>query len=166
MTTEISLSYQRTQAQITSVQVNAQQQNLALAYQNKNPSSILNKQQQQIVDEVGISDAAIKQFEEAQKLAAQLQSYTDYLLGRDRDNKVQLKQPDDEATVYVAGRSTALSASITTASIAQETLDVKARFDEEGNLEELSISKTETNIEYKRLELSLRDTEFYGAFTV
>lgn len=167
MATEISLSYQRTQAQFTSVEVNASRKNIALAYQNKNPSDILNRQQQQIVDEVGISDAAIKQFEEAQKLAKQLEAYTDYLYGRDRENNtVRLKEPDDKATAVVAGRSTELSASITKASIQQETLDINARFDEEGNLEELSISKTETNIEYERIEVSLRDTQFFGAFSV
>jgi K+-sensing histidine kinase KdpD len=167
MATEISLSYQRVDAQFTSTQVNASRQNLALAYQGKNPSNLLSAQQQQIVDEVGISDAAIKQFEEAQKLAQQLQAYTDYLYGRSDDkNLVRLTEPDGEATAVVVGRSTELSASITTASVREETLDVNARFDNDGDLEELSISKTETNIEYERIEVSLRDTQFFGAYTV
>lgn len=167
MATEISLSYQRVEAQFSTTKINANRQNLALAYQDKAPSDILNTQQQQIVDEVGISEAAIQKFEEAQALIEQIQSYTDYLFGRDRDNNsVNLTEPNGEATAVVAGRSTELSASITTASIREETLDINARFDDDGNLEELTISKTETNIEYERIEASLRDTQFFGAFNV
>jgi len=166
MTTEISLSYSRVEAQFTSTQIIARQQNLALAYQDKNPSSVLNNQQQQIVDEVGISDAAIKQFEEAQKLAEQLQAYTDYLYGRNNnDDLVRLTEPDGNATAVVAGRSTELSASITTASIREETLDINARFSEDGNLEALSISKAETSFEYEPIEVSLRDTQFFGTYS-
>jgi len=167
MTTEISLSYQRVEAQFSTTQINARQQSLALATQDNNPSDILNTQQKQIVDEVGISDAAIQAFEDAQALIAQIESYTDYLFGRDRDNNtVRLTEPNGEATAVVAGRSTELSASITTASIREETLDINARFDDDGNLEALSISKTETNIEYERIDVSLRDTQFFGAFTL
>jgi len=167
MTTEISLSYQRVEAQFTSTQINASQQSLALGIQDKNPSDILNKQQKQIVDEVGISDAAIQKFEEAQALISQIESYTDYLFGRDsNNNSIRLTEPNGEATAYVAGRSTELSASITTASIREETLDINARFDDEGKLEALSISKTETSVEYERIDVSLRDTQFFGAFQV
>lgn len=166
MTTEISLSYQRTQAQFTSVQVNSRERSLALAYKDKNPSDILSRQQQQIVDEVGISEAAVKQFEEAQKLAAQLEAYNDYLYGRGGGNSVRLKKLDGQATVYVAGQSSELSASITTAQIHQETLDIKAQFDDDGNLQELSVKKTEINVEYISAELITRDTQFFGVSQV
>lgn len=163
MTTDISLSLRTIEAQISSTQINVRDQSLSLVGRQA-PANALNTQQQQIVDEVGISDEAIQLFEEAQRLANQLQAYNDYLFGGDRDNLVRLTEPNGQSTAVVSGRSSELAASITTASIREETLDINASFNESGDLQELSITRTETNIEYERIEVSLRDTQFFGAF--
>lgn len=162
MTTDISLSLRSIEAQFIRQEIYVRDKSLSLS-DNQGRTNPLNSQQQQIVDEVGISDEAVQLFEEAQRLADQLQAYNDYLFG-DGDLLARLTEPNDQVDFTVEGRSSELSASITAASIREETLDVNASFNENGGLQSLSINRSETNIDYERIEVSLRDTHFFGSF--
>ncbi|GEM_PF-2828595 len=163
---EINASFRSVETSVT--QINASVERNALAVQtngardNGNNLSLLNNQQQQIIDEVGISEAAIQQFEDAQILAEQLQGYLDYLNGGSRDIQVQLTANDNEPNVEIAGRSTRLAADITVATYNEETLDVSATFDDAGNLTELSIEKTSIRAEFVQANLILEDRQFFA----
>ena len=161
---ELNLSLRSVEASVTQFQASSERQLLAARVSGEeSQSSLLNNQQKQIVDEVGISQEAIQKLEEAQILAEQLRQYTDYLNGRDGTATIRIVANDNEPDVEIAGRSTSLSASFTQVSYTEETLDINAKFDDAGNLQELSIDKTTVSAEYTRADLILEDRQFYIA---
>jgi len=161
---EVSASFTSVEASYTKLQAVSERSALAIEKKGAQPqpSSVLNNQQQQIVDEVGISEAAIAQFEEAQALADQLQNYLNYLNGNAGDLKVQITANDNQPDVSIAGESTKLSASIEIATYKEETLDINAKFDDAGNLQELSVNKTSVSAEYVRADVSFESTQFFA----
>ncbi|MCI5060008.1 MAG: hypothetical protein MRY79_02930 [Alphaproteobacteria bacterium] len=161
--TQIAVSYRSVEVNVTSLQVAEQRQRFDLRVgQKPEPSNILNNQERQIFDDVGISDAALEKLEEAKKLAEQLQDYLDYLKGRGRENSVKITPPQGEPSDVIAKRSTRLAASVTVGSITEKTLEISAEFDEAGKLSELSVSKSETTVEFVRAELTLEQRGFFA----
>lgn len=163
--TQVLASYRSVEADITSVQLSAQKQSLAVARQGKSPSNLLNKQESQLADEVSISEQAIRKFEEARRLAEQLDAYLKYLKGEAGAELPKITDADRGPDVVIAGRSTNLSATITAGSITEKTLEISAEIDDEGNVSSLSVSKTETTVEFVRAEIILEDKQFYAAIS-
>jgi len=161
---EIQASFTSVEASYTSIQASSERHALAIEKKGNRPPPppSLNNQQQQIVDEVGISQEAIAKFEEAQALADQLQGYLDYLNGNTDDITVQITANDNEANTTIAGSSSKLSASIEVATYKEETLDINAKFDDAGNLTELSIDKTSVTAEYIKADLILEERQFFA----
>lgn len=160
---QLLVSYRSVEAEFTSIQATSQQQNLAVAVRgNKQSSNLLNPQERQIVDDVDISDAALQKLEEAQILAKQLQEYLNYLKGKKGQSLPRITVPSDDPDVVIAGRSTNLSASITVGSIKEETLEISASFDDEGNIKELSVTKTQISSQFIQAEIILEDRQFYA----
>ena len=159
---EINASITRTQTSVTSYQASAERNNLA--YQKRgDESQNLTNQQNQIVDEVGISTEAVQQLQEAQRLDQQLRAYNDYLNGGTQPNiLVTLIANDNEPDVEIAGQSTRLSASITIAEVEQETLSVSAKLDDDGNLTELSVSKETISAQYIQADITSEEFSFYA----
>lgn len=159
---EINASVTRTQTSVTSYQASAQKS--TLAYQKRGAVlSNLTNQQNQIVDEVGISTEAIQQLEEAQRLNQQLRAYNDYLNGNAQPNiLVTLTANDNTPDVGIAGQSTKLSASITVAEVQQETLSISAKLNDEGNLTELSVSKETISAQYIQADITSEEFSFYA----
>lgn len=160
---QVVATYRSIEASYTSIQATSQRDALAVKIGgDKKPSNILNPQQQQIVDDVGISQEALQKFEDAQLIAKQLQDYLDYLNGRKNSSKVQIVPVNQEASVEISGRSTKLSASIEVATYKEETLQITADIDDEGNLTSLSIDKTTISAEYISANISFEDFQFYA----
>jgi len=160
---QVVATYRSIEASYMSIQATSQRDALAVKIGgDKKRSNILNTQQQQIVDDVGISQEALQKFEDAQLIAKQLQDYLDYLNGRKDEVNVQIVPTNQEASVEIAGRSTKLSASIEVATYKEETLQITADLDDEGNLTSLSIDKTTISAEYISANISFEDTQFYA----
>ncbi len=165
---EINASVTSTRTSITSYQATSERNALAVRSNgnNKPPSaSVLNNQQNQIVDEVGISQEAIAQFEEAQRLNEQIRAYSGYLNGDDAPSSVisfVANANDNDADVEIAGQSTKLSASITVAEYSEETLSLSAKIDDDGNLTELTISKESISAQYISAEITSEEFSFYA----
>ena len=164
---EFNASFRSVETSVTQINASIERNALAVrandARDNSDNLSLLNNQQQQIIDEVGISEAAIQQFEDAQILAEQLQGYLDYLNGGSRNVQVQLTANDNEPNVEIAGRSTRLAADITVATYNEETLEISGTIDNAGNLTELSIERTSINAEFTQASLILEDRQFFAA---
>ena len=160
--TEINASITRTQTSVTSYQASYERN--TLAYQKRGDEALnLTNQQNQIVDEVGISQEAIQQLEEAQRLDQQLRAYNDYFNGDAQPNiLVTLTANDNTPDVEIAGQSTRLSASITIAEVSQETLSVSATLDDDGNLTELSVSKESISAQYIQADITSEEFSFYA----
>ena len=161
--TQVLASYRSVEADFVSIQASSSQQSLAVLAKNNSPSSLLNKQESQLADEVSISPEAIEKFEEARRLQEFLDSYLSYLKGDSESELPKIGEVTGEPTAVITGRSTNLSASITAGRIREETLEVAADIDDEGNVNSLTITKTETTVEFVRAELTLEDTQFYAA---
>ncbi len=164
---ELNASFKSTEISVTQLKASAERNALAVQTNNqqKPSSSLLNDQQRQIVDEVGISDAAIQKFEDAQILADQLRGYVDYLNGNSNSESgfpISITANDNEPTTTIAGSSSKLSASVTAVSFKEETLDINAKFDDAGNLTELSIDKTSVTAEYIKADLILEERQFFA----
>lgn len=163
---ELNASFKSVETSYTSLQVSSERHSLAVERQGNKapPPPPLNNQQQQIVDEVGISQEAIQKFQEAQALADQLIGYLDYLNGNtDNDGtSVQIISNDNEPSVTIAGESSKLSASIEVATYKEQTLDINAKFDDAGNLQELSINASSITAEYVRAELITEQRQFFA----
>ncbi len=163
---QVVASYRSIEANVMSFQASSQRQSVSVQGSGvKKHSHILNTQEQQIVDEVGISDAAVKQFEESQLLAQKLQEYLDYLKGRESRDLPRIKSLDDEASISISGRSTNLAASVTVGSIKEETLEIVADFDDDGALSALTVTQTQTTVEFIHAEIILEDRQFYAAIS-
>lgn len=164
--TELNISLRSVEASYTSLQVSSERSSLAVARQDAGSSSPsqLNNQQQQIIDEVGISQEAIQQFQEAQALADQLIGYLDYLNGNtDSDGtSIQITANDNQPSVTIAAESSKLSASIEVATYKEQTLDINATFDGAGNLQELNINASSVTAEYVRAELITEQRQFFA----
>ena len=162
---EVNATFKSLELSYTSFQASRESQSLAVrANSSRLSSSLLNPQENQIVDDVGISSEAVQQFEEAKILADQLQNYLDYLNGRGGDDGVlRITENDNQPDVEIAGRSTNIAASIEIATYSEETLEVQASFDDSGNLQELSIDRTIVTAEYIRADFILEDRQFYAA---
>jgi hypothetical protein len=160
--TQLLASYRSTQADFVSIQASASQKSLAVLAPNKNSySSILNKQENQLADEVNISPEAIKKFEEARRLEEFLDNYLKYLKGEEDNSPQKIKHPDDKPSAVVAGEATKVSASITAGRVTEETLEIAADIDVEGNLNSLSVTKTKVTTEFVQTELSVQHAGFY-----
>ena len=164
--TQIVASYRSVEADVTSYQAALQRQNLSLNITGKKPKDEnLSPQAQQIVDDVGISQEALDKLKEAQKLADYLQSYLDYLKGRGKTPPARIIPPQEGSgpRVEISGQSTNLAASVTVGSIRAETLEVTATLDDNGNISELSITKTSTTIEFAQIDITRQDQQFYAS---
>lgn len=160
---ELNASFRSVETNVTKLQAYSEKKSLAvLSKENKSDSPLLNAQQQQIIDDVDISAGALKQLEEAQALATQLQQYLDYLKGRNDNNRISLV-PKDKPNVVIAGESTKIAASITVATYQEETLDINAKFDDDGTLRELTIDKKSISAEYIDAQFVREDFSFIAA---
>lgn len=158
-----SISIQSLSAEITQISTRSERQ--ALAYQSGSKApvpSLLNSQESQIVDDVNISDLAVKQLQDARSLNNQLQRYLDYLRGDDSENKVTLTPSNDRAEA-IAARATSFEANITAGKITETNLEVDFTLDDEGNLTELSVKASQTTTEFVKAEFTLSDTQFFAA---
>lgn len=159
---QVQLSYRSVEASYTNVQFASQQQSLALQIGADKAQEGLTKQQNQIIDEVGVSSEAVDKLREAQVLAEQLKKYLDYLKGKDLLQNYRVLPYDNNADVTISGRSTTLAGSVTVASYSEETLDIAATFDDDGNLTELVVDKTSVSAEYVKADIILEDTQFFA----
>jgi hypothetical protein len=160
--TQVLASYRSVEANFTSFQASVQKQSLAAQVRSEPaPPNLLNKQQSQLADEISISDSALQKFEEARRVEEQLRAYLNYLKGREED-KPHIIPDEQEPTAVISGRSTNISASITAGSIHEESLEISADIDDEGNLNSLTVTKTEKTVEFVHAELILEDTQFYS----
>lgn len=160
--TQVLASYRSTQAEFVSLQASSQQTSLTVLAKDNSPSNLLNKQENQLADEVSISPEAIEKFEEARRLQEFLDSYLRYLKGEPDDELPKVGEVNGEPTAVVAGQSTNISASITAGRITEESLEIAADIDEEGNINALTVTKTETTVEFVSAELSVQDFGFYA----
>lgn len=162
---EVNASFRSVEASVTKLEAYSEKSSLALRADGHKPqSSLLNPQEAQIVDEVGISDAALQKFQDVKILADQLQDYLDYLNGNqnDDDSFVSITANDNAPDITIAGESTKLAASVTVATYKEESLDVNAKFDDNGNLQELSISKETISAEYVQADVILNQQQFFA----
>ena len=162
---QVVASFRSVEAELTSVQLSSQRQSLAVRVGGGEKPNLLNKQQNDIVDGVDLSQEAVQKLEEAQVLARQLADYLDYLKGRGPNPLARITAPDENPDVVVAGRSTNLAASITAGKITEKTLEISANFDDEGNLSELTITKTQASVEFVKADFILEDRQFYAAIS-
>ncbi len=161
---EINASFRSVEASVTSYQATSQRDALTVKIgSNRDKPSLLNKQEKQIIDDVAISNDAVKQLESARAVSEKLSAYLDYLKGRNDNNQVRLTARNNDPAVTIQGRSTNIAASVTVASYREETLDINAKFDDAGNLQELSINKTTITAEYVQADLIVQDHQFYAS---
>ena len=158
---QVQLSYSSSEFNATNVQFLEQRRGLSIQESQPKITDGLNAQQRQVIDDVGISQKAVDKLREAQELINQLQQYLDYLYGREGDPSIQIKPAEDRPNVEIFGRSTTLAASVTVATYLEETVDLTANFDDNGNLSSLSISKTSIKAQYVQASYILEDTQFY-----
>ena len=159
---QVVASYRSVEASVTNVQFASQRQSLALQIGEQKSQEGLNKQQRQVVDEVGVSNEAVDKLRDAQVLAEQLKNYLDYLKGKDLLQNYRVLPYDQNADVTIAGRSTNIAGSITVATYNEERLDISATFDDNGNLTELVVDKTSVSAEYVKADIILEDTQFFA----
>lgn len=162
---EGSIKIQSTSVEITQLKARAERQ--ALAYRSSKPSqnTIFNRQENQIIDDVNISDAAIKQLEQARSFNNKLEKYLDYLKGNNqnkRDVRLILQNRNDE---QISARVTSFDASITAGKITGETLEIDFTLNDIGNLTDLTIGTSKTTTEFVSSERTLSDTQFYYSRT-
>lgn len=162
---QVVASFRSVEAELTSVQLSSQRQSLAVRVGGGEKPNLLNKQQNDIVDGVDLSQEAVQKLEEAQALARQLAEYLDYLKDRGSNPLARITAPDENPDAVIAGRSTNLAASITAGKITEKTLEISADFDDEGNLSELTITKTQASVEFVRADFILEDRQFYAAIS-
>lgn len=158
-----SLSIQSVQADITQIAVRSER--TALAYQSGSKASgslLLNTQESQIIDDVSISDAAVKQLEDTRALNNQLQRYLDYLRGEDNQTSVTIISKDNRPEA-IAARATTVEASITAGKITETNIDIDFSLNDDGQLTELTVKASQTTTEFIRAEYSLNDTQFYAS---
>jgi len=165
MSIQGSISISSVQAEIS--QISAKSERQAVAYRsNSNPSSpasFLNAQENQIVDDVNISDAAVKQLEQARALNDQLQSYLDYLKGNDQNKTNVRLVPTSAPTQEIAARATSLEASITAGKVTESNIDIDFTLDDNGDLSSLSVEASKTTTEFVSTSYTLSDTAFYAS---
>ena len=159
---EFSASISSTRTSIASYQSTYEREAVAVRTQNQTQNPLLNAQQNQIVDEVGISQEAIAQFEEAQRLNEQIRNYSDYLNG-DNNSVLSFVANDNESRTEISGQSTKLSASVTVAEYSEETLNISGTIDADGNLSTLTVSKETINAQYISAEITREDFSFYAS---
>jgi len=123
--------------------------------------SLLNTQESQIIDDVNISDAALKQLEDSRALNNQLQRYLDYLRGEDNQTSVTITSRDNRPEA-IAARATTVEASITAGKINKTNIDIDFTLNDDGELNELTVKASQTTTEFIRAEYSLNDTQFYA----
>ena len=156
-----SISIQSVQADIT--QISARSERSALAYQSGSKAhtpSLLNTQESQIVDDVSISDAAIKQLQETRALNNQLQQYLDDLRSDDNQTNVTITQADNRPEA-IAARATTVKASITAGKITETNLDIDFTLNDAGELTDLTVKASQTTTEFVSAKYSMSDIQFY-----
>ena len=158
---EGSIKIQSVSAEVTQLRAHSERQAIAYKSSKPVPASIFNTQENQIIDDVNISNAAVKQLEDARALNNQLQKYLDYLKGKDND-KIRLV-PANSNREEIAARVTSFDASITVGKITEETLEIDFTLDDAGNLKELTVSASKMTTEFVSLEFMLTDTQFYAS---
>lgn len=160
---EGSIKIQSVSAEVTQLRAHSERQAIAYKSSKPAPASIFNNQENQIIDDVNISDAAVKQLEEARALNQQLQRYLDHLKGNNQaSNNVRLA-PANGNREEIAARVTSFDASITAGTITEETLEIDFTLDDVGNLKELTVSVSKTTTKFVSLEFMLTDTQFYAS---
>lgn len=166
MMNQIVATFKSVEASYTSIKASSQRQALAVQIGgDQKPSNLLNNQQQQIVDEVGISEGALQKFEDAQALISQLQGYLNYLNGNGSALDVRITEANDEADVTIAARETNIAASIEVATYKEENIELTADFDDNGNLTSLSVSKETISAEYIKASYIVEDKQFFAQFS-
>lgn len=165
--TTITASISSVEAQIQTYSASVERSQIAVQQGRPPPppkTGGFNPQQQQIVDETNISTEALQKLQEAQEIAAQLEEYLNYLQGKSSDLiTVTIEPVSADPDVVISGQSTTLAASITTGTITEKTLELSAEFDDEGNLEDLTITQTRTDIEFMQASFSYENMSFYAA---
>lgn len=159
---QVLATYRSVETNVTHVQLASSRQDIAIQLNNSSKIDDLNLQQQQLVDEVVISQEAVDKLQQAQKLLKHLQNYLDYLYGREKKVDVKIGLPEDNPEVTIEGRSTNLAASVTVVTYSEESLEILADFDDGGNVTGLSIAKTSIDAEYIHASYILEDTQFYA----
>lgn len=141
-------------------------QSIAFSDIKQNGAALQNatNQENQIIDAVGISDAAIEKLNEAKALSDKLKSYLDYLNGTSSQSVVVIKANDnDENSIQIDAQSVKASANISYTKTTATQTDIKARFTNDGQLIDLEInqiriSEEELNVDLQSriLDLSIR----------
>ena len=169
---ELNASFKSVETSVTQVQASYERSALSIQSngvrsnnQPPPPTPASSVQQQQLVDEVDISAEALQKFEEATALADQLQNYLDYLNGTSSEPYSVSITPtanDNSPDITIAGEQSKLSASITVATYEEKTLDINAKFDDAGNLQELSIDTTSITAKSVKAELITEQRQFFA----
>ena len=100
-------------------------------------------QDNQIIDDLDISAAAIKKLNEAKALSEQIQNYLDYLNGETPQNIV-LTTPsndNDNSNIQINAQSVETSTSISYSETTATQTDINARFTDDGELIDLEINQ-------------------------
>jgi len=127
-----------------SITVESQLQRNAVAFRGgsgNSDSPLLNAQQNQIVDDVGISPEAIQKLEQARVLENQLRQYLNYLKGEAPQNVLLVEANDNSEGARIDARSESLSASISYTETTATQTNISARFTDEGELVDLAIDQ-------------------------
>ena len=158
---QVELSYRSTQASVTSLQYQSSRQDLSVRLGQSSQNLDLSRQQRQIIDEVGISQEAVTRLREAQELANQLQNYLDYLNGKTEGINIQISPKLNAASVEISGHLTKSELSFIKAAYRETNIDIVANYDDNDNLQSLSVSKSKVEAQYVRTSAGLQQTQFY-----
>lgn len=157
---QVQLSYRSVEASVTYVQYQSSRQDLAVRLNKPSQNQDLNPQQRQIIDDVGISQEAVLKLREAQELANQLQNYLDYLNGNARELGIEITPSEGRGDIEISGQSTDLAASITVARYKETSIDVMAQYNDEGDLQSLSVQKSSMSTQYVKVSAIMENSQF------
>ncbi|MEM8832959.1 MAG: hypothetical protein AAGB32_00315 [Pseudomonadota bacterium] len=170
MTIEVNATITSYQQRSIEIQTQSQQARIGVSSGRPPPTSApseFSNQEQQIIDDVGISAEAIEQLQAARALADQLQDYLDYLNSRAPQNVLLTdidgpENPNAE-NVQINAQATSLSASISYTETTATQTSVSAEFTDEGELinleiDQIRVSERELNVELQSqiLDLSIQ----------
>ena len=169
MTIEVNATITSYQQRSIELQTQSQQARIGVSSGRPPPPppSEFSNQEQQIIDDVGISAQAIEQLQAARALADQLQDYLDYLNGRAPQNvlltDVDGPENPNAENVQINAQATSLSASISYTETTATQTSISAEFTDEGELinfeiDQIRVSERELNVELQSqiLDLSIQ----------
>ena len=156
-------TYSRQQIQMES---QVKRQSVAVSSNRENNSATLQNatnQENQIIDEIGISDSAINKLNDAKALSDKLKSYLDYLNGKSPQSVLIIKANDnDESTVRINAQSVAASTNISYIKTTASQTNINAKFTDNGQLIDLEINQIriseeelDINLQSRILDLSI-----------